>query len=551
MLRRNLVLISTLLVLLVVGLGWFARCRHYQERRAVRTAERFLTAGDYHRASLSARQALQTNPANLEACQVMATVAEACCPPETLDWRRRIAEISPTVENKLRWAATALQVQGPPYPVAVGILQDLASTASNQVAYCNLATDLALKLKHREEAEHWIETARRLQPSNEVHQLNLAVLRLDSKNSDLAIEARATLRRLEADTNFAALALRSLVADSLTRNDLPNARQFSQRLIACPGVSLDDDLLHLDILSRMNLPEFGPCLKRLQGRVSTNAVSIYGVCSFLVRHDLAEQGWAWLKTCPREIRETQPVPLAMVECLVALKNWADLENFLKREQWGDFEAMRLAFLSQAAFELHDQAAAGVRWWLATTQARRRLGTLMWLAEKANSWGRPSARLDILWEIAHEFPSERWAWQELALSYLASGDTRRLYEIYANLSTLTPDDVSTRNNFAVTALLLKTNLAKAHAVARQIYVEHSADPIVASTYAYSLHLQSKTREAVAVMERLSPELLASPSIALYYATLLRADGHLAKANEYYARVDRGALLPEERALLTIP
>ena len=116
------------LVLLIGGAGiWWGRpaYRHWKERRLVAQAQAFLAKGDFANGSLCARQVLSLNPSNLVACQLMAGLAEKAGSPALLDWRRRIAEVSPTPENRLSLAATALRLQRPPYSLTTQILDDL------------------------------------------------------------------------------------------------------------------------------------------------------------------------------------------------------------------------------------------------------------------------------------------------------------------------------------------------------------------------------------------------------------------------------------------
>jgi hypothetical protein len=54
--------------------------------------------------------------------------------------------------------------------------------------------------------------------------------------------------------------------------------------------------------------------------------------------------------------------------------------------------------------------------------------------------------------------------------------------------------------------------------------------------------------VAVLEKLEPENLQSPSVALYYGVLLAAAGETGKAAEYLGKARKGPLLPEEKVLL---
>src|SRR5262245_42285741 len=119
--KRPLLVVSCAVLLLIVTGFWIIgrpAYRRSQESRALRQAVNFLQQGDLRYASLSARRALTINPRNLEACEVMAKLAELGSSPQMLDWRRRIVELSPTLENRLSLAATALRVEASPYALA-------------------------------------------------------------------------------------------------------------------------------------------------------------------------------------------------------------------------------------------------------------------------------------------------------------------------------------------------------------------------------------------------------------------------------------------------
>ena len=117
---KKAILASVVVVAGVLGLWFYARpaYKRHRETQAVAQAKSYLAKGDYRNASLSARQALRMNPLDLEACRIMADLAERSRSPYVLDWRRRIVEAAPTVENKLLLASSALRAQAPPYPLA-------------------------------------------------------------------------------------------------------------------------------------------------------------------------------------------------------------------------------------------------------------------------------------------------------------------------------------------------------------------------------------------------------------------------------------------------
>jgi len=175
-------IIGTLAVLAVAG--WLSRpvYRHFKERREVAQAQRFLAAGDFRNAVLSAHQALSLNPTNVAACRVMVTLADLSHNPIALDFQQRIALTEPTVENKLQMAMMGLRYQRPPYPLTGQLLSDLAPVATNLARYQVVAASLAVALRRPNEAEMHFEAAVKLDPTNQLDALNLAVIRLESTN---------------------------------------------------------------------------------------------------------------------------------------------------------------------------------------------------------------------------------------------------------------------------------------------------------------------------------------------------------------------------------
>jgi hypothetical protein len=533
-----------------LGLWFYARpaYRHHREIHAAEQARGYLAQGDYRNASLCARQALGYNPLNLEACRVMADLADRSRSPQLLDWRRRIVELAPTIENKLMLASSALRSQGPPYPLAAQTLEDLKDSATNVAAYHTVSAELALRLKNTAEAVAQFEQAGRLEPTNELHQLNLAVLQLKSTNTIAAAAARATLERLRASPKVGAVALRWLAAESLERADLAAAERFSRQLLADPRSAPADRLQHLNLLQQSKNPEFGAYLTALRQNALTNAVEIYGISAWMIGHGLAGDALRWLTNCPPKVRAEQPVPLALVDCYLATKDWGGLDASLQEQKWGDLEYLRSAFLSRAAAEQNQQLAAEAHWRTAVREAGDRLGPLTDLLRLAASWGRRPAMEGLLWQIVQRLPTERWALRELERSYLAAGNTRGLNKVYSIMASSAPKNFASQNNLAATYLLLRLNLPRAHELAQEASAQLPEDPIVTSTYAYSLYLQGQTRDGLAALDKLQAGALEIPSVALYYGLLLSEAGETNKAGKYLGLAQKSDLLPEEKALL---
>jgi Tfp pilus assembly protein PilF len=548
--RIKLALVALALVLLIGGAGiWWGRpaYRHWKERRLVAQAQSYLAKNDYANASLSAREVLSLNPWNLVACQLMAGLAEKAGSPALLDWRRRIAEVSPTPENRLSLAATALRLQRPPYSLTTQILDDLRSGATNLPTFHLVSADLALQLKELDAAQTHFQAAARLDPTNELYQLNLAALRLSSTNAALAAKSRATLESLRQSTNLGAVALGWLVQDCLRRQDLAAARAWSAQLLAHPRCTTQDRLQHLALLWSGNGPEFTSYLESLKQRAVTNVAEVLSLSAWLIQHDQIHEALRWLTNLPPAVRAQQPVPLATTETYIALKDWSAVQTFLADQRWAELEFMRLALLSQASVQ-KKEIAAPTLWRSAVREAGERLGALDVLLNLADTWQRTRDKEDLLWHIYERQPGERWTLRELGRLYQAQGNTRGLNKLFGTLAELNPKDFVARNNLAATSLLLNLQVQKALDIAKELHTRRPDDAIIASTYAYALHLRGRTAEALQTLQKLKPEALENPTAALYYGVLLSAANQTQEADKYLALGQGAALLPEEKALL---
>jgi len=104
--RKSIILTACAVVLAcgLTSLGWFygrPAYREYRENRAIGAAQAALQKRDFGTASVAARKTLQYNPRNVTAWQILAQLAEGSRSAQALEWRKQVAELSPTLENKL------------------------------------------------------------------------------------------------------------------------------------------------------------------------------------------------------------------------------------------------------------------------------------------------------------------------------------------------------------------------------------------------------------------------------------------------------------------
>jgi hypothetical protein len=540
-------------ILLAVSALWFVRplYRHFKVKHGLAQAQVFLSHDDYRNAFLSARQVLLIDATNVPACRVMAGLADLSHSPAALDWRRKIVEIEPTVENKLFLASASLHYQNPPFPLAEQILGELPSSATNSVAFQTVAAEFDLRLKRFTGAQAHLEQSVRLDPTNKIFQLNLAVVQLNSTNPAVTGAARATLKQFQSDKDLGAAALRSLITDRLVQDDPAGALDYSRQLLAGTQSGLGDRLQQLGILRRLKSQDLTAQLNFVQMQSATNASAAAETATWMTANGFSAEAVQWLKHLPASFQTQPPVRLALVDGYQAQTNWLALRDFLAAGNWDEMDFLRLAFLSRALSQLGEPFVADNDWQAAVGEAGENFGALAALLNLAGRWELPREQEDLLWRIIRKFPGERWAARELERRYFIGGDTLKLNQLYAALFASFPKDVEIGNNLAATSLLLNTNLATAFKLAQDACAQRPDDPFCVSTYAYALHLQGRTRDGVEVLEKLKNESLEKPSTALYYGVLLSALGENEKAARFLALAETdGQLLPEEKQLLAV-
>jgi len=535
-------------ILLITYTG-YRSYKTWKQRHLISMARTFISKGDSRNAMLSVSQALKAAPWNVEACRLMAELAEAERLPNALAWRSRVVELDPkSVDDRLALAKIGMARRD--FATATNALEGVSPEGKKTVAYHNIAGAVASSVNRFDEAKAHFSEAIRLDPQNPFPQLNLAVVQISGTNQPAITEGRVTLQRLSANPTNSTLrtqALRELVIDSLRYKQNENALAFSKTLLQQTNASFEDRLLRLEALQRSASPEFKTTMIAFEHEASTNSAKIYELSLWQQSHGAVQEGLTWLQSLPPDTRTNQPVALLVAESLSTLKDWPGLQRTLEHQNWSASEFIRHAFLARAlrAQELTDSSKG--EWGLALKTANDQKASLVALLRLASQWGWQSEGEELLWSIVNRYPDEKWAGRALSETLYAGGRTRSLLAFYSQEIKRSPTDLGVKNNLAMTALLLGAQELKPHDLAREVYEKSPTNFNFASTYAFSLYVQKKNDEALKILQQLKPETLGDPGIAGYYGLVLQATGNSQQANKYLDLTSKSKVLPEERKL----
>jgi Flp pilus assembly protein TadD len=548
---KKILLIVSILSLVMLG-GAYAGYHKYvavRQARLLKQARRYIARADTARAQLCLRNALYHNPKDLEACRLMAQVAEATSSPKAVLWRSKVMELNPhSLEDRLALAQIAVVMHD--YAAAAKALEGVDATGRETASFHNLAAALALELHHPAEAEtHFLE-ASRLDPQDPTPQLNLAVVRLHGTNAPELAEARTVLQRLAANQTNSALrcqALSELTVDARRRKETNTELALSKQLIQETNSPFKYWMLRLTVLWETKNEEFKSALAQCQHEAATNQSEISELATWEMNHNSTGDALAWLHSLPMNTQTNQPTPVLIANCLMALKDWGGLYGCLEKQRWAELEYLRHAFMCRAlrGQELSDSAKA--EWEQALQAAKDQERAIVALQALAAGWNWTKEKEELLWAIVNRYPQEKWATEDLIQALYLGGRTRSLMQLFTKELQRTPSDLIAKNNLAMTAILLDAQELKPYDLARVVYQQAPTNSFFATTYAFSLYMQGKSADALKVMQQIQPQNLEIPTTAGYYGVILKANGNAASAEIYLEKASKARLLPEERKL----
>lgn len=537
----------------VAGLSvWLVRepIRHWQERRLVEKARGFLKSGDLRSAYLSSREALLKNPRSIAACSIVAQIADLEQSPAAILWRQQLADLQPGSSGPLiELAATATRF-GETF-IAEQALTQVREAERNSVAFRQVSAGLAIAFRQYAAAEGEFQKALELDPANDGLQLNLATVRLALARPGQLEQARAVLETLRTKPQFRLDALRAMIGDARARADSGYAMQLAGELKQDARATLGDHLMYLEELQHTESKDFLPELSKLQATAVKRSDAIYGLMTWMNAHGLAGQSLEWSAQLEPQIRARLPVPLALAEACTALKDWKRLGKLINGEDWEDLEFLRCAINARLMRETSSRAADFTAMWERAMNATNgNPNSLAMLARLVNGWGWKEEAVQVWWLAARPGPAQRAALKALYGIHAADRNTRELYRVARRVYEMEPANPVAKNNVASLALLLGEDEPEAHRLAGEIYRLTPMQPVIASTYAMSLHKQKRDSEAIAILRPLPQTALAVPSIAALYGFLLAQNGEAKTARTFLEAADRqkDQLFPEEAAMV---
>lgn len=558
--RKTIIVIACCIVALLLGYTGYRGYQVWRQKHWMTLAKDFAAKNDIANELLSLQQALRLDPQNIEACRMMAKLAEAVNDPMALNFRRKIVDLDPqSLDDRLALAQTAMFFKD--FQTATNTLARASEADQKTVAYQNISGIVAAALGQVDKAQKYFNEALRLDPNNPTPQINLAVMQLHSTNSLDQAEGRIRLQRIDnttTNTLIQAQVRHELVVDAMRHQDYATALSVSKELAEMPKAKYSDRLLRLDVLKDAKSPAFKSTLNDYQHEAAGNALEIPALADWMMKKASLSDTLSWLRGLQPQIQTNAPVTLLIADCLMGNQDWHGLQAAIQNQDWNNLEYARHAYLARALRGQSLNSAADAEWSSALQYAgdpKRSTDwqkqARIWLFTHAVKWNWADDRDELLWTFVNTYPDLKWAPALLKPTLIASGRTRPLMQLLGIMNKRNPDDLGVKNDLALTAMLLGANEINPFGMAREIYLKDSKNPAYVSTYAFSLYLQKKYDDALKVMQQLPPQQLSLPAVAGYYGLVLNATGNAQAAREHFAIAAKATLLPEEKRLFHLP
>ena len=536
---------------LAAGYFWrkpiLAQYRSWSQERHAGRAARSFEAGDYERAIIDGRQALELNPFDVETNRVVARAYEAMSKPDAVPWRERLNKISPgDKENTIAWATAALKHGD--LDTAKDALLAVKPADRETAGYHDSAGEVALAMNDTGKAEqHWARAVQ-LDPDNDQRRLKLASVQVKSRAPGVREAAMAELERIAESPVRRRAALKELVVDAMNHREFKRALELVDKILLCKDSQFIDRIGRLAVLRGSDSPDAPAYLEQLRDESLGDAKQLTTLLDWMNENQLPLLVSDWVPKLPAKLVAEPPVALAVADAYGKGREWTKLKAHAEQGNWKDYEHIRRAHVARALEEFGREVAAKAEWERALAETGNKAVRLASLARLAQLWHWDERAEIALRKLSADESTPLWVLDALWQIVRKTSNSEELHHLSRLIVRARPKNPEARNNFIWLCLLRHSDEATIHQLASELHNEYPEDITISTTRALSLFQQGKVFDAVKLLESFPEERLRAPAVALYYSVFLHALGNAEKAAEYAKLTEGVTLLREEDELL---
>ncbi len=512
------------------GIIWFWAYPVWNQRNAIRIAQKWMDAGQLRYAAEAAQQAAAAAPDRPEPWQIAAELARRGGQYEkAMDYSRRAAALAPEDEAlTITWAADALRADHP--AETDRILDGLPIATQAASAHVQrLRGELARREVRLTAAQGYFEAALRLEGPLAVNEVPLGVILLNARDPAARQRGLGLLRKWTADPEWGATALRTVLNDAIVRADRPAMRAWSEALLQHPRHTRDDMRLGLQGLAGSDENRFSAVLAGLEKDHAVSPAAATQLLSWLNQIGRSADAVRWMQTLPANALRRPPLVVAGAEALRLTGDWSALREWTGTGDWGEQDFLRWTYGLLAARMLGEDMPAETLERTLYNHAQLSSVHGLFAASSLYGWGREREAVDLWWRVAEQ--DSRLAIEALgalARHYQMRRDADGLYRAFRRLNLLQPQDRDIGNNFAFYAVLTGREQRRAERIARDNLAAAPQNAAYLATCAFTLTLQNENEAALALLAPRAAEAARFPALGFAYGFGLAKAGRKAEA-----------------------
>jgi predicted Zn-dependent protease len=527
---------------IIAGLAaWTWAYPWWERRNAIRIAQQWLDAGQLRNAAEAAQRAAALAPERPEPWQIASELARLGHQyDQALTYAHRAADLAPEDFPLAVTLATAALNAGKPVEAAAVLARLPVEKVNASPEALRLHGELARRDLRLTEARDSFEAALKLEPGSAINEVPLGLILLHSTITTERQHGLDLLGHWTADRQWGPVALRTLLQDSVERNDRDGMLRWGEALRTHPAVTVGDMPTWLLAFAKADESRYATALADLEKSHAVTPDAAAQLLGWLNKIGRSEDAVAWIKTLPAPAMRRPPLAVIAAEAYRATGRWAELLAATESGDWGaEANFLRWSYALTAAKKLQDSARADEQWRTLYNPGQLNTGHALFAASTLYSWGL-STEAEALWWRAGEQEGVNAieALGSLARFYQVKGDADGLYRAFRRLHLLQPQNQDIANNFAFYALLLGREQRLADQIAKSNFEQRPENLNYQATLAFVSVQQGRFAEALTQLRPKASLAASSPGLGFVYGLALAGAG---QKNE--ARVILNALPPE--------
>jgi tetratricopeptide (TPR) repeat protein len=569
--RKRLLVALVLVVVLVLGAIFGARpvkhrIKAWQARRHANTAFTLMEKEQWNDARKEATAAYQLSPNEPEAIRAVARFLSRTRQAQALEFWDRLEQTGKLTRTDLVDEASIALLAGDDARAKRAITALLSGKSGAVKAIDHLlAAQLALRQGASIEAHDELQKvfADSSATGREKLQASLLQVAIAGGSEAWSEEAWSWVKKISETNDAAGLdALTVLAQTIVTQEKLPakfpvTAAELVPKLEAHPLARAPQKLLAVDLQIRERKEARDELIAQAAERWKTGEPE-----------DMAALA-TWLNGKGEFQRELDTIPLekAMqsrdlflqrLDALGGLGNWKEIKELLDRDTFPLDPVVQKMYLARCNAQLSEKAASENNWQRALEAAHgdpQKLLMLAGYAEKNGALEVAGAAYD---EAVVEAPKSRAAHQGRLRLAQASGETKKIHGVLAEMLVTWPNDPAVQNDEAYTRLLLveqpqvesrKEEVEKIEELAAKLVQREPSSLPHRTLLALARLKLGKFSDAMDAYSNIQVSRGAlTPSALTVHAAVLAANGRANDAATEAREVDPKRLLPEEAALI---